>query len=195
MQPRGDAQVRAGRLEHTAGVVVQQQLAAHRYTGQREHRIDGPAGHHPRGLIGRKLRPGPPPQLLLLLGPLARDRRKIIEQPRGTATMTATMAHHKKLPQINLGWLFTEQRITNHLSTVFKNDRCVFVSEPAPHSVFQFGNGHAIAMSLVPNQLMVQLRQYWTIVRCSLPICHARALLKPPSNRCVTFLCLPLRSL
>src|SRR5207249_11215939 len=51
------------------------------------------------------------------------------------------------------------------------------------------------AICLVPNRLVVQLRQYWTVIRCSLPICHARALLKPPSNRCVTFLCLPLRSL
>ena len=65
------------------------------------------------------------------------------------------MTNDKKLPQINLVGSLTEQRISNDASTVFKNNPFVFARQPAAHSLLQFGDGHAIAMSLVPNQLVV----------------------------------------
>ncbi len=48
VQPRGDGEIRARRLEDAARVVVEQQLAPHRDPGEREHRVHGPARDHAR---------------------------------------------------------------------------------------------------------------------------------------------------
>ena len=78
----------------------------------------------------------------------------------------------KKLSQVNLAGPLTEQSISNSLSIVFKNNRCVFVSKSASHALLQLGDSHAIAMPLVPDQLMVQLRQQWAIILRSMAMCH-----------------------
>ncbi len=47
VQPCGNAQIRARRLEHAAGVVVQQQLATHRDSRKRQHGVHRAARHDP----------------------------------------------------------------------------------------------------------------------------------------------------
>src|SRR6266404_3389832 len=70
-------------------------------------------------------------------------------------SLPATMSNHKELPQVNRVGMLTEQRIGNDLFSIFKNNPCVFASQPAPHSLLEFRDAHAIAMSLVANQLVV----------------------------------------
>ena len=48
MQARRDGEIRARGLEHAAGVVVEEQLAALGNAREREHRVHGAAGGHAR---------------------------------------------------------------------------------------------------------------------------------------------------
>ncbi len=48
MQAGGDVQIRAGGFEESAGMIVQQHLAALRHTRQRQHCVDGAPRDHAR---------------------------------------------------------------------------------------------------------------------------------------------------
>jgi len=48
VQPGRHGEVGAGRLEHAARMIVEQQVAALRHAGKGEHGIDRATRHHPR---------------------------------------------------------------------------------------------------------------------------------------------------
>ena len=63
----------------------------------------------------------------------------------------------------DLAGLCAEQRISNDLAAVLEQNGLVFASKPAAHALLQLRHGHAIAVSLVPNQLVVQFGQQTAI--------------------------------
>ena len=82
--------------------------------------------------------------------------------------MPAPVPGDEKLAQINFLRLLAIQGVSHHCTVIFKQHRGVFGRQPAFHPLLQFGNRHAISVSLVADQLMIEFSQQSAIVqRCS----------------------------
>src|ERR1035437_10114708 len=71
--------------------------------------------------------------------------------------LPAFVANHKKMPQVYFLRFFAEQGIGDNPAIGLEQYSSILPSEPAPHPLVKFWNGHRVPMSLVPYQLVIQL--------------------------------------
>jgi hypothetical protein len=94
------------------------------------------------------------------------------------------VTNDEKLSQVNLLWLLSKESVSDHLSGILEKHRSILAREPAADSLLKLRDVHAITMPLVPNELVIQFRQPWAVVRGCWSKCHrSRARLKTRVER------------
>ena len=76
------------------------------------------------------------------------------------------MTNDKKLSQINQIRLLSIKTISYNSSGVLKNHRLILIRKPASHPLLQLWHRHLVPVSLIPNQLVIQSGEQWTIIQC-----------------------------
>ena len=71
----------------------------------------------------------------------------------------ATVTNDKKLPKVNLLWPLSKKSVSDNLPALLVNHRLILARKPAAHPLLKLCNCHTVAMPLVTNQLVIQLRQ------------------------------------
>src|SRR5437016_13343556 len=96
----------------------------------------------------------------------------------------ATMTNDEELAKINLFRLLAVKCVGHNLACILENDGHILLFQPILHALFQLRDGHAVAMALVTDQLMVEFRQQRAILCCCATMTH-RVLVQLPSRRSI----------
>jgi hypothetical protein len=86
--------------------------------------------------------------------------------------LAATVTSDEELAKVNQFGLFPEERVGDDGTVLLVDHRAILAGEPAAHPPFEFRHAHPIAVSLVLDELMVQLGEERAVVQSGRPEIH-----------------------
>ena len=79
---------------------------------------------------------------------------------------------HKELAQVKAIFVFRVEGISQDFRVIFKNGGLVIDHQPAAHPFDQFWNRHRIAMTLILDELVIELSEDFAVSNIGCPMPH-----------------------